>query len=923
MELRLLGEVTAEVDGQPVDLGTPRQRCVLAALAVDAGRVVPVDRLVERVWGVDAAPRARATLHGYISRLRRVLAGADGAAIVRRSGGYALVAAVVEPVVDLHRFRDLRLRACDESGQAARLLTEALALWRGEALTGLQGQWAWAERDRLGQERLAAEQDLVDARLRVGTGGDLVAELSARSAQHPLDERVQGQYVVALHQLGRTADALEHYRQVRERLVEELGTEPGSTLRELHQRILTADSALTPTPTTAVPAPPRQLPMPPTPFVGRQDALDTLGAALDVSATVAVSVIGGAGGVGKTWLALRWAHWNLHRFPEGQLFVDLQGFSPTGRPTEPGDALRGFLDALGVAPTSLPPDLDARAALYRSLVAGRRMLVLLDNAATIDQVLPLLPGSATCTVLVTGRTALPSLIDRYGARHLPLDVLSRCEARALLASRLGAERVDVDPEVTDELVELCGRHPLALAITARHAATHSTIPLAEFAAELRDSGLDMLDHDTDPASSLPTVLSWSLRHLTDRQRRLFALLGTAPAQDVDLPAAASLVGLGRAEARKELRVLEDNSLVDRRPQGRYAMHDLVRAYAATTAHDHLTETERRAALERVVDFYLHTSHTADRLLNPHRELVRLDPPTAGVCPHPLAGVPAATAWFEAEHTAVLAAQRVAASNAWHSTVWHLAWTLNTFQTRQGRLRDNLAAWSAALDAASHLPDPTFRIHAHRRLGHAHTVLGRREEGLEQLRRALALAEQNHDATQQAHTHRALAGAWERLGEHERALNHANRTLGFYRLLGQPAWEAAALNAVGWYTARLGDYDTARTHCEDALALQRCHRDRYGEASTLDSLGYIAHHSGDHGQAVHYYQQALVRFRDLENTYHAAEILDRLGRSNTALGRYEHAVAAWREAWELYVRQGRIGDGERVQRQLDGLPKGGG
>jgi DNA-binding SARP family transcriptional activator len=258
--VRLLGEVGAEVGGRPVSLGTPRQRCVLAALAADAGRVVPVDRLVERVWGAEAAPRARATLHGYISRLRRALAGADEVAIVRRSGGYALVAGTAEPVVDLHRFRDLCTRTRrDDDVQVVKTLTEALGLWRGEALTGVQGEWAQAERDRLEQQRLAVQHDLVDARLRTGESGGLVAELAARTAQRPLDERVAGQYLLALHRAGRTNDALEHYRLTRARLIEELGVEPGTALQRLHQQVLAVDTALAPGPTGPEAVVPRQL----------------------------------------------------------------------------------------------------------------------------------------------------------------------------------------------------------------------------------------------------------------------------------------------------------------------------------------------------------------------------------------------------------------------------------------------------------------------------------------------------------------------------------------------------------------------------------------------------------------------------------------------------------------------------------------
>ncbi|MFD7660275.1 ATP-binding protein [Actinosynnema sp. NPDC059797] len=661
---------------------------------------------------------------------------------------------------------------------------------------------------------------------------------------------------------------------------------------------------------------PRQLPAAPEAFAGRAAELAALDRALAVDpgegAAVVVSAIGGVGGIGKTWLVLAWAHRNLHRFPDGQLFVDLRGFSPTGRPTEPADAVRGFLTALGADPGGLPADLDALAALYRGLVAGRRVLVVLDNAAAADQVVPLLPGSPTCAVLVTGRTTLPSLIDRHGARHLSLDVLTDVEAHALLAARLG-RRVEAEPGATGELVELCGRHPLALAITARHAATHPAIPLAEFAAELRELGLDVLDDD-DPAASLPAVLSWSLCRLTDDQRTAFALLGIAPGPDVDLPAAASLTGLPEARARKALRALEEHCLLERRPRGRYAMHDLVRAYAATTAHE-LPEPVRAAALERVVDAYLHTAFAAERLLHPHRRPIRLDPPAPGAHPHPLPDLPTALAWLDAHHAHLLAAQRTAAAHHRHQAVWDLAWTLMTYHQWRHHRHDNLAAWQAAARAAEHLPDPAAGILAHRHLGLAHAALGRYGRTTEHLHRSLAMAERHHDPAQRARTHHALAWAWGQQGDHRRALEHAHHALDLFRALDLPVWEALALNAVGRHAAHLGDHDTAREHCRAALDLHRRHHDPAGEADALDGLGYLAHRTGRHHEAVDHYRRAADLFRALGNTSRVADTLDRLGHPHAALGEHERARAAWQEALGLYRRQGREADADRVRRRL--------
>ncbi|ROP35726.1 tetratricopeptide repeat protein [Saccharothrix texasensis] len=598
--------------------------------------------------------------------------------------------------------------------------------------------------------------------------------------------------------------------------------------------------------------------------------------------------------------------------------MDLHGFSPAGDLMDPATAVRGFLDALEVDPDRIPADLDAQAALYRSLVAGRRMLIVLDNAATSDQVAPLLPGSPSCTVLVTGRHLLASLIDRHGARHLPLDILDRDEARGLPAARLGADRVATEPEAVDELIGLCGGHPLALSIIARTAEPHPDVALAETAADLRDLGLEALDHDTDPAASLPTVLSWSLRHLTDTQRTVFALLGIAPGPDTTPPATAALTGLPDRLTRRTLNGLENASLLERRPGGRYAMHDLVRRYATTTAHTTLPEHVREAALTRVGDFHLHTAHTAARLLDPHGALVRPEPPAPGVHPHPLPDAAAALAWLDAEHATLLATQRTAATLGHHHTVWHLAWNLHAFHLRRGHRHDAITTWQAALEAADHLPDPATHSRAHRFLGRACSRLGLHEQATPHLERALDLAVRHHDPTEQAHTHRALASAWEQRGDDRQALEHAHHALDLIRVFDQPVWEAVALNAVGWYAARLGRFDTAREHCQAALTLHRHHHNLDGEVDTLDSLGYIAHHTGDHHQALDHYQQALTLNRGIGNTYTVAENLDSVGHSHAALAWHEQARTVWREALQLYREQGRDADADRVQQQLDEL-----
>lgn len=910
--IALLGEVSAEIGRQPVDLGPARQRCVLAALAVDAGRLVPTERLVERLWGAGTPRQGRAALRSHISRLRAAFAGA--LTIEYRSDGYTLVTGQPDRMVDLLRFRALCDQAhgtADDAGKVASL-TSALALWHGEPLTGVSGAWADSERDRWSQERLAAQHDLVDARLRLGHGEDLVAQLTSRSASFPLDERVAGQYMLALHRAGRSADALGHYRRLRERLVAELGTDPSAALQDLHRQILAADPDLLPTAagTTALP---RQLPGAPASFVGRRNELDRL----DATGIMLIMSIGGVGGIGKTWLALRWAHSNLDRFPDGQLFVDLRGFSPAGRPAHPVDVLGRFLDALGVDRDQQPADLDRRAELYRSIVAGKRMLVVLDNAATSDQVVPLLPGGQQCTVVVTSRQQLRGLIARHSARPVHLDVLTETEARALLTATLGAGRVTSDERAVADLIEWCGGFPLALGLIAARAAADPRLPLADAAAELRALGMDALDSE-EPTASLPAVLSWSLDHLTDQQRETFALLGVAPGPDIGLPAAIHLTGLPERQAHAVLRALTDASLVDRTAGGRYAMHDLVRAYAAAVAGE-LPAGVREAALRRVLEFYTHTAHAAERLLYSHRG--QLDPPVFTVRPHPLPDGEAALAWFEAEHACLVAAQHTAAEHGLHSTVWWLAWAVDTFLFRRGQRHDRLAMWLAATDAAARMGDLAARTNAHRSLGRCYADLDRHKDAIDHLHRALTLAEHQDDRTQQAHTHHALARAWELRGDDRQALDHTRRALDIHRGLDQPVWEADALNGVGWFSARLGDYDAAREHCRAALVLHRDHHNLDGEANTLDSLGFIDHQSGHHQRAIGHYHHALDLYRRLGNTYQVADTLDRLGEAYAAAGHAGDACATWREALKLYQEQGRRDHAAQVQRRLGtlGLP----
>ncbi|NUT36379.1 MAG: AfsR/SARP family transcriptional regulator, partial [Hamadaea sp.] len=529
MRFQLLGPVSAHNDDGPVPLGSARQRTVLALLLTDLGTAVTFDQLVDRVWGQEPPQRARETLHTYLSRLRTLLQDADGPALVRRARSYTIDA---DPAtVDLHRFRMLadQARQADDNGRAATLWSEALGLWQSTPFGDVDCEWLSATAVALKAERLAALLERNDVLLRQGGHAALLPDLAAGVAEHPLDERFTGQLMLALYRSGRQADALARYRQLHDRLVDELGSDPGPELRSLHQRILRQDPGLAvpavrPEPASPVAAP-SQLPADIAGFTGRDAAikhLDTLlDAAGDPPSTLVISTIGGTGGIGKTALAVHWAHSVRDRFPDGQLYLNLRGFDPGGQAMSAGTALRTLLELLGVPPAKLPTTMEAQAGLYRGKLAGARMLLVLDNARDAEQIRPLLPGTPGSMVLVTSRSDLASLVAAEDARPMWLDGLDPDGAHLMLARRLGADRLAAEPEAVDAIVAACAGLPLALAVVAARAATRPGLPLSTFAAELADADtrLDALS-GLDPATDVRAVFSWSYRALGSAAARL-------------------------------------------------------------------------------------------------------------------------------------------------------------------------------------------------------------------------------------------------------------------------------------------------------------------------------------------------------------------------------------------------------------------
>ncbi|MGY1761433.1 BTAD domain-containing putative transcriptional regulator [Geodermatophilus sp. SYSU D00779] len=821
-------------------------------------------------------------------------------------------------LLDLRRFQRLVREGARALGaapdRAAGMLREALDLWRGQPLAEFaDAPFARAEIPRLEQQRLEALEACLQADLALGRHAEVVGELEVLVARWPLHEGLHGLLMLSLYRSGRQAEALNSYQRLRRRLAAELGVDPGGALQQLHQKILRADPTLTPTTTapgtltgTGPSAPgaepvPRQLPAPVRHFTGRTAELAALDALLAeataAGAPVVISAIAGTAGVGKTTLAVHWAHQVADRFPDGQLYVNLRGFDPGGQPMAPAEAVRGFLDALAVPPVRLPAELDAQAALYRSRLAGKKVLVVLDNARDTAQVRPLLPGTPGCLVLVTSRNRLTGLVADAGAQPLSLDLFTEVEAEALLARRFGTARVAAEPQATREIITSCARLPLALTLVAARATAQPTFPLATLAGELRDAHarLDALTGQDGPAADVRSVFSWSYRQLDDPVARLFRLLGLHPGPHLTAAAAASLAGLPLLQVRPLLAELVGTHLLAEPTPGRYAFHDLLRAYATEQAHTVDTEADRHAAIHRLLDHYLHTGHAAVRLLHWVRIPMTPAPQQPGVTLADLPDAGQALAWCAAEHPALLAAIEYAASAGFHTHAWQLVWSIEMFFDWQGHWHDWVTAGRTALAVGRQLADPLPQAVAHRSLAGAYIRLGRHAEAVDHAQQALALFEELDDRGGQAHVHFSLARVLERQGCHAEALHHAQRALQLFRTLDDRDEQARALNAVGWFHALLGDHRRALTHCQQALALFQETGDRQGEASTWDSLGLAHSNLGHHTQALDCYRQAVELLHGLGARYYQASALAALGDARHAAGQPQAARDAWRQS----------------------------
>jgi DNA-binding SARP family transcriptional activator/Flp pilus assembly protein TadD len=943
VEFRVLGDLEVRAAGRRIGVGHARQRAVLAVLLLDLGHVVPADQLIDRVWGEDPPASVRNVLYGYVARLRAALAGTGDldVTLARRQGGYVLEA---DPDrVDLYRFRRMVTEAAGaEDDQAAALLRGALELWRGPALAGLDGPWLRGMRDTLDLQRVAALLDLGDVALRRGEHGALVSEMAGEAAAYPADERLIGQLMLALYRSGQAAEALRWFERTRQRLAEELGIDPAPALRVLHQRILRSDPSLA-APTAAGPAKapggpaktpagraggpvPRELPMDVTAFTGRAAELAELDGLLEPggpavasdeerSTAAVISAVSGTAGVGKTALAVHWAHRVAGHFPDGQLYVNLRGYDPD-QPVTAADALATFLRALGVAGQDIPAEEDERAARYRSLLAGRRILVVADNAAEVTQVRPLLPGNPACVVLVTSRDSLVGLVARDGATRLDLDLLPQEDAVGLLRALIGV-RAEAEADAVAALAGRCARLPLALRVAAELAVARPDVSLADLAGELADqqSRLDLLDAGGDPHTAVRAVFSWSYEHLDAAAARAFRLLGLHPGPSFEPYAAAALTESAFAQARKLLALLARAHLIQRAEPGRYGMHDLLRAYAAEQAASHDGDDERQAALTRLFDHYLHAAATAMDALFP-AETSRRPRVRAPATPAPLFTDPdAARVWLEAHRTTLMAVVAYTASHGWPGHATRLANTLDLYLANGSYFADAITIYTHARRAAREAGDLAGEVDVAINHGFIDWLQGRLQQAADNFQQAVTLARQIGDQLGEGRAVGRLGIVCEREGNYERAIDHYQRALILIRAVGDKLNESRVLGNLGVAHRRQGRYQQALDCQNQSLALCRALGDPGGEALALTRLGVIDKNLGRYDQAASHHRQALALFRKLGDRHDTGEALTDLGVTEQRLGQYKEAIGHHRQALALFRE---LGDPVGETRALNGL-----
>jgi tetratricopeptide (TPR) repeat protein/DNA-binding SARP family transcriptional activator len=947
VEFRILGPVELRVGDQSYPLGSPKERCVLAILLWDLGLPVATGTLIERVWGQDLPDRPHACLYGYVSRLRRRLreaSGNYGGPGLRWHSGYYTLDAKSESV-DLFQFRRLRVQAraiadSGDAGQAASLLRDAEKLWRGEPLAGLSG--AWADRVRLGlaEERLAAVRHRVELELRLGRHADLVGEISALAAQHPFDQALAGQLMIALYRSGRQAEALETYRRLRRRLSAELGSDPGSGLRILHERMLNDDPELgaeIARPTTSS-TPANSLPRDNPDFSGRVAELNTLFGVLKPNSkltrsVVTVLAISGMPGVGKSTLAIHTAHILRDRYPH-QLYLDLHTHHPTQEPVDPASGLGILLRTLNVAPARIPATLQERTALWRTQLANRRTLIVLDDANDADQIRPLLPGVGDCLVLITCRRRM---IGLPGIFWLQLNTLPIDEAVTLFTQVAGPDRV-TDTTAAASVARLCGCLPLAIHLTGNRFRNHPAWSVADLVSRLHHSR-HLLDEIHTEDREVAASFELSHQYLTNGQQRLFRRIALHPGVDFSIHAANAAAGdESFAATEQTLDALLDYHLVEEHAPGRFTFHDLIRKYARHRALADEKNMDQRLVVHQILDYYLYVAERAASTVYPfHRRLaarlthIPAAPPLlstkadfqewvaaerinlvaivhyavqnnwvqhAGLLPHMLAQFLDTWGYWEdavaLHHLAVRMWHETGDAHGEASALIDLCFALG----RTGRHKPGLQCAQSALDMFRTQGDQMGEADALDRMGIILWQASRYQEALSCHADALAIriAIQDRHGEADAFSHSAMS-LWH-TNRYTEALNYLRKALEIYREIDDPRGEGTTLNNIADMQRHLGFYEEALDRYQQALVISRDIGDRQGEAILFSNIGNVCLHTGRLGESVNYYRKALSVYRDIGDRRCEADALDDIGAAFQLSGHFSEALIHHQKALVL-------------------------
>ncbi len=900
MEFRVLGPIELWSAGQQYDLGPTRARCVLAILMLTPRTIVPTEVLIDRIWDTEPPPKARESLAVYITRLRASLRQAigDSVRLVGRSRGYELD---VDPdVVDLHQFRRLRRQADALAGNgdadhAALLLREADRLWRGQPFAGIRGDWMARMRASLEEERRAAVLKRVECELELGRHADLVGELGNLLAQYPLDEAFIAHQMTALYGSGRAGEALSLYRDTRSQIIDELGTEPGPVLAELHQRVLTQDPDLA----AGFTGPGRQLSrttqpdtLPPemVEFVGRDEELSLL--IQQPGDGPRISVIEGMAGVGKTALAIHAARAAAAHYPDGTFYLNFHTHDP-GLPTlGAAEALHRLLRMLTAPATRIPDAIGEGAALLRAQLSRRRAIVILDDAAGPEQIRPLLPSSGQSLFLITTRRTLSGL---PGAHALTLDVLPMADAIALFRRVAGQSRAH-DEDAAAMAVQLCGRLPLAIQLAAGRLAHDYPPRLADLVEELSQSPVPT------PGAASPQVMSAfdvSYRSLEPDHQRFFRRLGMSPCASISPAAAAALGGVTLAEAQQALAALLDHHLLARAPGGQFRFHDLIREYAALRATREDSEPERRRAVSRLLNYYLSAADQADRVLHPFRR--RMPVPVSRPTPASpaLSAKDGAADWLESEWRNILQAAQYAGRHEWKQKCADLIHALGGFLEARAYWEEAITAHTLAVQAGRDLVDPARVAWASLELSEVTQQVGRHEAALPLAEEAVQIYRSLGEQRGEARALDQVGLAHQRAGRSRDSLAYFAEARVLYGGAEDPHGVADTLSHSGIASWQLGRYRDAMNILRDALVLYRAAEDRRGEAKTLNNLGRMQLNFGYHRDALDGYQKALEIFREIGVAQSEAILYHNIGALYNYKGSYEEGLVAYRRALAIY------------------------